>query len=87
MLFWISFRSVKLNEIESHNRNRDRPRRNISKQSGIGNVINTNPSSLKMRLTTNVKGSGDVRWSFKVGKKLWIHYTVISRVFWHRMEF
>ena len=37
-------------EIESHNKYRYRPRRDISKQRVVGNALNINPSCLKVRL-------------------------------------
>ena len=63
-------RSFNLSEIEPHNRYRDRPRRDISKQRVVGNALSINPSCLKVRLKTNSKGSDDVRLSLKVGKQL-----------------
>ena len=85
ILFWISVRFFKLSEIESHNKNRDRPRRNISKQRVLGNALSINPSCLKVK--ANSEGSGDVRLILKVGKKFGIHYTIMNRLFWYRIEF
>ena len=66
ILFWISFRFFKLSELESHDKNREGPRRDISKQSVNRTALSINPSCLKVRLKMNSKGSGDVRLSFKV---------------------
>ena len=56
-------------EKEDH-RNRDRPRRHISKKSVIGNALNINSSCLEMKLKAKSNGSGDVRLSLRLAKKL-----------------
>ena len=72
---------------ESHNRYRDRSRRDISKQRVVGNALNISPICQEVRLKTHSKGWADMRLSIKVRKKFGVNYTIIGRGFWYVMEF